>query len=67
MLGQIAFWWLVLVIVSARIIWYPAVPGFHVGKAGQPKHAVTLGYERMLLDRSAFPDRKSNKAVSSAS
>jgi hypothetical protein len=56
-----------LVIVSARIIWYPAVPGFHVGKAGQPKHAVTLGYERMLLDRSAFPDRKSNKAVSSAS
>jgi hypothetical protein len=39
--GQIAFWLLVVVIVSARIIWYPAVPGFDVSNAGEPKHAIT--------------------------
>ncbi len=39
--GQIAFWLLVVVIVFARIIWYPALPGFDVGNAGEPKHAVT--------------------------
>jgi hypothetical protein len=39
--GQVAFWLLVIVIVSARIIWYPATPAFDVGSAGEPKHAVT--------------------------
>lgn len=39
--GQIAFWLLVVVTVSARIIWYPAGPHFDGGGAGEPKHAVT--------------------------
>jgi len=39
--GQMAFWLLVVIIVSARIIWYPAVPAFDVGNAGEPKHAIT--------------------------
>ncbi len=39
--GQGAFWLLVVIIVSARIISYPAAPSFDVGKAGEPKQAVT--------------------------
>jgi hypothetical protein len=39
--GQVAFWLLVVIIVSARIIWYPATPAFDVGDASAPKHAVT--------------------------
>jgi hypothetical protein len=39
--GQIAFWLLVVVIVSARIIWYPATPAPGVGSAVEPRHAVT--------------------------
>jgi hypothetical protein len=39
--GQYAFWLLVVIIVSARIIWYPATPAFDVGSAAAPKQAVT--------------------------
>jgi hypothetical protein len=39
--GQYVFWLLVIVIVSARIIYYPASPAFEVGSASDPKHAVT--------------------------
>jgi len=38
--GQFAFWLLVVVIVSARIIWYPAAPAFETGSASEPKHLV---------------------------
>ena len=38
--GQFAFWLLVVVIVSARIIWYPVAPRFEVGSASEPKHLV---------------------------
>jgi hypothetical protein len=38
--GQFAFWILVAVIVSARVIWYPAAPGFETGRAGEPQHVV---------------------------
>ena len=38
--GQFAFWLLVVVIVSARVIWYPAAPAFEVGSASEPKHLV---------------------------
>ncbi len=38
--GQFAFWILVAVIVSARVIWYPASPGFETGRAGEPQHVV---------------------------
>jgi hypothetical protein len=38
--GQVAFWLLVVVIVSARVIWYPAAPAFETGSAGEPKHMV---------------------------
>jgi hypothetical protein len=40
-LGQYVFWLLVVVIVSARIIYYPATPAFQVGSAADPIHAVT--------------------------
>jgi hypothetical protein len=32
-IGQFVFWLLVVVIVSARIICYPATPAFDVGSA----------------------------------
>ena len=38
--GQSVFWLLVVMIVSARIIYYPASPTFVVGSAGEPKHTV---------------------------
>jgi hypothetical protein len=40
-LGQYVFWLLVVVIVSARIIYYPATPAFQVGSATDPIQAVT--------------------------
>ena len=39
--GQYVFWLLVVVIVSARVIYYPASPTFQVGSAGEPAHMVT--------------------------
>jgi hypothetical protein len=40
-IGQYVFWLLVIVIVSARIIYYPASPSFKVGSASEPKQVVT--------------------------
>lgn len=40
-LGQYVFWLLVVMIISARIIFYPATPAFEVGSASEAKHAVT--------------------------
>ena len=40
-IGQYVFWLLVIVIVSARIIYYPATPAFQVGSATDAKQAVT--------------------------
>jgi hypothetical protein len=37
--GQYCFWLLVVVIVSARIIFYPAAPAFEVGSATQLNQA----------------------------
>jgi hypothetical protein len=39
--GQYAFWLLVVVIVSVRILMYPAAPAFDVGSAAAPKQTVT--------------------------
>jgi hypothetical protein len=39
--GQYAFWLLVVIIVSVRIVYYPAAPAFQVGAATDVKHAVT--------------------------
>jgi hypothetical protein len=39
--GQYVFWLLVVVIVSARIMMYPATPVFEVGSATASKQAVT--------------------------
>jgi hypothetical protein len=39
--GQYAFWLLVVIIVSIRIVYYPAAPVFEVGAATDLKHAVT--------------------------
>ena len=39
--GQYIFWLLVIIIVSARIIYYPATPAFEAGGASVPKQAVT--------------------------
>ena len=39
-IGQSLFWLLVVMIVSARIIYYPASPTFVVGSAGEPTHTV---------------------------
>jgi hypothetical protein len=39
--GQYAFWLLVVVIVSVRILLYPATPAFDVGSAAAPKQTVT--------------------------
>jgi hypothetical protein len=38
--GQYLFWLLVVVIVSARVIYYPASPTFQVGSASEPAHTV---------------------------
>jgi len=40
-IGQVVFWLLVITIVAARIIYYPASPAFDVGSAGQVPLAVT--------------------------
>ena len=39
--GQYAFWLLVILIVSVRIVYYPAAPAFQVGTATGAQHAVT--------------------------
>jgi hypothetical protein len=39
--GQSIFWLLVIIIVSARIIYYPATPALEADSASAPKHAVT--------------------------
>jgi len=39
--GQYVFWLLVVVIVSARVIYYPANPRFEVGSASYPKQVMT--------------------------
>jgi hypothetical protein len=40
-IGQVVFWLLVITIVAARIIYYPASLAFDVGSAGQVPPAVT--------------------------
>jgi hypothetical protein len=40
-IGQYVFWLLVVVIVSVRILMYPAAPAFEVGSASAPKQTVT--------------------------
>ena len=40
-IGQAVFWLLVITIVAARIIYYPAGPTFEVGSAGHLPPAVT--------------------------
>jgi hypothetical protein len=40
-IGQAVFWFLVITIVTARIIYYPASPSFEVGSAGHVPPAVT--------------------------
>ena len=39
--GQYVFWLLVVVIVSARVMYYPANPRFEVGSASDPKQVTT--------------------------
>ncbi|QWG19837.1 hypothetical protein KMZ68_08445 [Bradyrhizobium sediminis] len=39
--GQYLFWLLVVIIVSVRVIYYPAAPAFEVGTATDVKPAVT--------------------------
>ena len=39
-IGQSLFWLLVVVIVSARIIYFPASPASVVGSASEPKHTI---------------------------
>ncbi|WP_291865486.1 hypothetical protein [Bradyrhizobium sp.] len=39
--GQYAFWLLVVMILSVRIVYYPAAPAFQVGTAIDAKHAAT--------------------------
>lgn len=40
-IGQSIFWLLVVLIVSARIIYYPSAPKFEVGSAADVHQAVT--------------------------
>ena len=40
-IGQYAFWLLVIIIVSARIIYYPASPASEFRGAGAAVHAAT--------------------------
>jgi hypothetical protein len=39
--GQYVFWLFVVVIVSARVMYYPANPRFDVGSASDPKQVTT--------------------------
>jgi hypothetical protein len=39
--GQYLFWLLVVIIVSVRVIYYPAAPALEVGTATDVKQAVT--------------------------
>jgi hypothetical protein len=39
--GQAVFWLLVIAVVAARVIWYPATPAFDHGHATAPQQAVT--------------------------
>jgi hypothetical protein len=39
--GQYLFWLLVVVIISARVIYYPASPTFQVGSASESTRAAT--------------------------
>lgn len=65
-IGQLVFWLLVIVIVSARIIWYPIMPVFKVGSVDQLQHGATFTPEEQQ-DRSAIPDSKPKWAASSGS
>jgi hypothetical protein len=38
--GQFVFWLLVVVIVSARVIWYPGAPRFEASSASEPQQVV---------------------------
>jgi hypothetical protein len=40
-IGQSVFWLLVAIIISARIIFYPASPASEFRSASQPSHAAT--------------------------
>ncbi len=40
-IGQCVFWLLVIIIVSTRVLYYPAAPAFEVGGASDANHAVT--------------------------
>jgi hypothetical protein len=40
-IGQYVFWLLVVIIVSARVIYYPASPAFEVGSVADVKQAIT--------------------------
>ncbi len=40
-IGQCVFWLLVIIIVSTRVLYYPAAPAFEAGGASDAKHAVT--------------------------
>lgn len=40
-IGRYAFWLLVVIIVSVRIVYYPEAPAFQVGASAHDKHAVT--------------------------
>jgi hypothetical protein len=39
--GRYAFWLLIVVIVGARIVWYPVSPRFDVGSASDSRQVVT--------------------------
>ena len=39
-IGQYMFWLLVVIIVSARVIYYPATPTFEVGSATDVKQTI---------------------------
>jgi hypothetical protein len=39
--GQYAFWLVVVAIVAARVLLYPAAPSFDVGSAAATKQSVT--------------------------
>jgi hypothetical protein len=38
--GLYAFWLLVFVIVTARVVYYPAAPNFEVGNASDPMQVI---------------------------
>jgi hypothetical protein len=40
-IGQCVFWLLVIIIVSTRVLFYPAAPAFEAGGASDAKHAAT--------------------------